>query len=244
VITTNDSRAQVLSKRYGRREITVLANVPLLEAHPSAKDPGYPRGKRVILFLGRISADGRAFRESIKALRLLDDDVVLVILGFGWESERDRIRAWAQEEGVADRVELLPPLPFEELAGAAASATVGLVPLYKALLNHTLGDTNKLHEYLMGGLPVVASGLPEIRRVVESGDPPVGELFDPLSPESIAQAIRAVIDDPRYPERRVQARKMAIERFNWTIEERKLLSLYERLTENGSIGAAATLERA
>lgn len=244
VITTNDSRAQVLSKRYGRREITVLANVPLLEAHPSAKDPGYPRGKRVILFLGRISADGRAFRESIKALRLLDDDVVLVILGFGWESERDRIRAWAQEEGVADRVELLPPLPFEELAGAAASATVGLVPLYKALLNHTLGDTNKLHEYLMGGLPVAASGLPEIRRVVESGDPPVGELFDPLSPESIAQAIRAVIDDPRYPERRVQARKMAIERFNWTIEERKLLSLYERLTENGSIGAAATLERA
>ena len=244
VITTNASRAQVLSKQYGRQDITVLANVPLLDAHPNGNDGGYPPGKRVVLYLGRISAQGRAFRESIRALRLLDDDVVLVILGFGWEAERERIRAWADEEGVGDRVQLLAPRPFDELASAAAGASVGLVPIYGGLLNHTLGDTNKLHEYLMGGLPVAASRLPEIRRVVEAGDPQVGELFDPRCPESIAQAIRTVIDDPRYPERRVQARKLALDRFNWTIEERKLLSLYQRLADHDEIGAATAAEAA
>ena len=244
VITTNASRAQVLSKRYGRPEIIVLANVPLLDARPAAKASGYPPGKRVVLYLGRISARGRAFRESIEALRLLDDDVVLVIRGFGWEAERDRIRAWADEVGVGDRVELCPPLPFDELSGVAAGASVGLVPIYGGLLNHTLGDTNKLHEYLMGGLPVVASGLPEIRRVVESGDPHVGELFDPRSSESIAQAIRTVLDDPRYAERRAQARKLALERFNWAIEERKLLSLYHGLAEDEELRAATAAEAA
>ena len=88
----------------------------------------------------------------------------------------------------------------------------------------------------------MASGLPEIRRVVESGDPHVGELFDPRSPESIAQAIRAVVDDPRYPERRAQARKLALERFNWTIEERKLLALYQRLIDPDEFGAVTAAQ--
>jgi glycosyltransferase involved in cell wall biosynthesis len=81
----------------------------------------------------------------------------------------------------------------------------------------------------MGGIPVVASDLPEIRRVVTQGDPAVGELFDASSPESIAAAVRAVVDDPRYPERRQQARRLAEEEFNWSVEERKLVSLYAGL---------------
>lgn len=241
VITTNQSRSDVLRRQYGRDDITVLANVPLLDESLTPRDPGFPPDKRIVLYLGRLTAEGRPFRETIRALHLLDEDVALVVVGFGWESEREQIRAWAREEGLEGRVQILPPLPYDEVAAVAAAATVGLVPVYGAPLSDTLGDTNKLHEYLMGGLPVAASQLPEIERVVQTGDPAVGEVFDPVSPESIAEAIRTVIEDPRYLARRAQARKLAVEHLNWSHEERKLRAVYDQLLDKRKPARSAAI---
>jgi glycosyltransferase involved in cell wall biosynthesis len=230
VISTNPSRADVLRRRHGRRDITVLANVPPLERNVVPLDPGYPQGKRVLLYQGWIVAEGRCFRETVQALPLVPDDIHFVILGFGWESARDRIRQWAAEAGVSERVHFLPPRHWTELVGTAAAATVGLVPIRGGPLNHQLGDTNKLHEYLMAGLPVIASDLPEIRRIVTMGSPAVGELFDPSSPESIAAALRRVVADAELlAARRRQARLLAEEHLNWEIEERQLLRVYDEL---------------
>lgn len=227
-IATNPSRAELLAGAYGREEVTVLANVPAREDEVAPLDPGFPDGRRVLLYQGGIYAR-RAFRSTLRALPLLDG-VDFAILGFGRDGDLALIRRWAAEEGVLDRVHLLPPRPFEELAATAAAADVGIVPLRPLNLNQVLGDTNKLHEYLMGGLPVVASDLPEIRRVVERGDPPVGELFDPDSPQSIAAAVRAVLDDrERYEARRREARRLALEELNWEAEAPKLLAIYAGL---------------
>jgi glycosyltransferase involved in cell wall biosynthesis len=237
VITTNESRADVLRELYGVSRVHVLANVPARVEEVVPLDPGYPMDKPVLLYQGWLSPDGRAFRETIKALTLVDE-VNFVIVGFGYETSRDRIRSWAAEEGVADRVHLLPPRPFEELVRTAAAATIGLVPIKAVDVNTYLGDTNKLHEYLMAGLPVVGSDLPEIRRVVREGNPPVGEIFDPTSPESIAEAVRRVLEDPDlYAARRHEARRLALERFNWQIEEQRLLDIYGGLQGPARAGA-------
>jgi glycosyltransferase involved in cell wall biosynthesis len=231
VITTNPSRAAVLSDHYGVADVTVLANVPARVDDVVPLDPGYPADAPVLLYQGWITPEARSFRETIQALRLLDG-VHFVVVGFGHEHNRVRVHRWAAEEGLSDRVHLLPPRPFDELVRTAAAATVGLVPIKAIDLNTYLGDTNKLHEYLMAGLPVVGSDLPEIRRVVAEGDPPVGETFDPLDPTSIAAAVRRVLEDTRgYEARRREARRLALERFNWHIEERRLLGLYERFLD-------------
>jgi len=231
VITTNESRADVLRREYKIDAVTVLGNVPARVDSVVALDPGYPKGKPILLYQGWLSPYARSFREIIQALRLLDD-VHFVFIGFGHEANKEKVLAWAAEEGVADRVHLLPPRPFEELVRTAAAATVGIVPIKAVDVNTYLGDTNKLHEYLMAGLPVVASDLPEIKRVAREGDPPVGELFDADSAESIAAAISRVLDDPKmYEARRREARRLALERFNWQIEERRLLALYEDAVE-------------
>ncbi len=227
VITTNESRARILHERHGRAEVTVLQNVPALVDEVTPLDPGFEPGRRTILYQGGIYASGRAFRETIFALPLLED-VDFAILGFGREHDLDLIRRWAGEAGVADRVRLLPPRPFDELVRTASAATIGIVPIRARTPNSLYGDTNKLFEYLMAGLPVVASEIPEVARVVGSGDPPVGELFDPSSSESIAKAIRTVLDD-RYGERRQEARRLALSRYNWSVEERALLAIYGRL---------------
>jgi glycosyltransferase involved in cell wall biosynthesis len=237
VFTTNFSRVDHLRERYGRASIEVLANVPLRVDELVPLDPGYPSGAPIILYQGGIYARARAFREVIEALSELAD-VQFVIIGFGRDDDLNLIQRWANEYSVAARVHLLPPRSFDELVRTAAGASVGLVPIKATKPNHRLGDTNKLFEYLMAGLPVAASDLPEIRRVVRQGDPPVGELFDPDSPSSIADAIRRVIVDPAYERRRREARRLALERFNWEIEERRLISVYQTiLTEGATTGA-------
>ena len=229
VITTNPSRVVALQARHGLRPIEVLANVPRLVEEVVPWDPGFPADVPVLLYQGGIYAAERPFRETIKALRMLEG-VHLVILGFGREEHLQLIRTWARELGVADRVHLLPPLPFDRLVSSAAAATVGIVPLSPVDLGYVLGDTNKLHEYLMAGLPVIASDLPEVRRVATQGTPPVGELFDPAEPHTIAEAYRRVVDDPaRYAARRREARRIAVEHYHWEIEGVRLCSLYDRL---------------
>lgn len=228
VVTTNPSRAELLGGAYGRDGVEVLANVPRRHDELEPLDPGFPAGRRILLYQGGIYAR-RAFRAAIRAIALLDG-VDFAILGFGRDSDLALIRGWAEEAGVAERVHLFGPRPFEELVATAAAAHVGIVPLRPLNLNQVLGDTNKLHEYLMGGLPVVASDLPEIRRILERGSPRVGELFDPDSPESIARAVQAVLDDSgAYAARRREARRVALEELNWEAEEPRLLGIYAGL---------------
>jgi glycosyltransferase involved in cell wall biosynthesis len=228
VITTNPSRAKVLKSKYGV-EVTVLANVPALVENVEPLDPGYPPDVPVLLYQGGIYAHARAFRETIQALKSIER-AHLVVLGFGRESDLEQIREWAREEGLEERVHLLPPRPFDELVRTAAAADVGLVPVRADNLSNSLGDTNKLFEYLMAGLPMAVSDLPEIRRVAEEGEPPVGEVFDPSSPSSVAAAVCRILDSPpTYEARRKEARRLALERYNWQVEEQRLLALYRQV---------------
>ncbi len=236
VVTVNESRARILEERHGPRPIVVLQNVPELEEEVTPLDPGFPQGPRILLYQGGIYASGRAFPEVMQALRSLDD-VHFVLLGFGRPGDLAKVGEWAEAEGVADRVHLLPPRPYRELIRTAAAAHVGVVPLRTGSLGSVTGDGNKLFEYMMAGLPFVATDVPEIRKVAVAGDPQPGELFDPSSPGTIAEAIERVLADPdEYAERRRVARRLALERYNWNVQERALLDAYAEMTGGGRDG--------
>jgi glycosyltransferase involved in cell wall biosynthesis len=228
VLTTNDSRADALRYRHRLGAVTVIHNVPRRQDEVAPLDPGFPPGRRILLYQGGIYPQ-YGFREAIEALPLLDN-IDFVILGFGRKENIDQILEWTRKAGVSGRVHLLGPRPFETLVMTAAAATVGLVPINPLTTNLYLGDTNKLHDYLMAGLPLAASDLPEIRRVARQGSPSVGELYDPTSPESLAAAVRRIVDDhDTYAARRREARRLALEKFNWETEEPALLGVYRSL---------------
>jgi glycosyltransferase involved in cell wall biosynthesis len=57
----------------------------------------------------------------------------------------------------------------------------------------------------------------------------VGTVCDPDDPQSIAAAVRAIVDDPEANARFRAATLVAISRYNWDHEKQKLLALYRRL---------------
>jgi len=79
----------------------------------------------------------------------------------------------------------------------------------------------------MSGIPVVGSDFPTVRRVVAASG--VGQLFDPESPESIAQAVTKLLGDPAALAQARSNIPQALKMFSWQGEKDRLLSVYDRL---------------
>ena len=62
---------------------------------------------------------------------------------------------------------LLDSVPLDDLLANTAEADVGVTLLQDTCENHRLALPNKLFEYIAAGVPVVASALPEVQRLVE-----------------------------------------------------------------------------
>jgi len=131
----------------------------------------------VVLFQGRYEAF-RGLEELVESARLLPG-VLLAFRGYG-SLERYLVRK-VKQAGLEDRVAFFAPVEMSDLVQAAAEADVGVIPYIPTCLNNRLCTPNKLFEYMMAGLAVVASDLPELARFINQEE--VGALFDPTSPE-------------------------------------------------------------
>lgn len=226
-IWTTRTRAEYVVRRYGIPFPTLIHNVPeLLEVQPGwdlHERLGIPADQRILLYQGSIQ-EYRGIEESIEAVTLLDR-CVLVVIGYGYH--RPVLENQVRRRGLADRVRFFGPIPNDELLYYTASADVGLCVIRGQSLSYRWSMPNKLFEYMMAGIPVVASDFEEMGRVVrEEG---VGTVCDPDDPQSIAAAVRAIVDDPAAEARFRAATRVAITRYNWDHEEQKLLALYRRL---------------
>ena len=108
----------------------------------------------------------------------------------------------------------------------------GLVTLHP-VINYIDALPVKMFEYMSAGIPVIASDLPLWREIIAGND--CGLLVDPLNPAAIAEAIDTLVSNPTMAQRMGENGRRAVEeRYNWGIEEQKLLAFYERILANDS----------
>ena len=94
--------------------------------------------------------------------------------------------------------------------------------------NATDNLATKVYEYMSMGLPVILSRSPFVEKVFE--DYRFGITVDPYNIEEIADAIRSIIENPIVSKAMgEQGRKAVFEKFNWGIEESKLIKLYDEI---------------
>lgn len=227
VITVSDSIARWLEAAYRLpREVVVLRNVPLAARPADAPSlralAGLPR-ERLLLYTGRV-LPSRGLEEAIGALPLLPDDVHLVLLGYGDADILSRLRALASSHGVAGRLHLVGPVRPDQVPAVAAEAAAALVAVQPTCLSYRYALPNKLFEAVQAGVPVVASDLPDVRRVVlEHG---LGELARLDDSAAVAAAVtRVLASQERYREAAVRAGLV----LRWEVEEGRLLDAYAQL---------------
>lgn len=188
-VTVCQSIADIFAKRYGTR-FMVVRNVPMSDRAPSKTPSGNASSRPfTLLYQGAVN-EGRGLEETVDALPLLPD-CRLVVVGKG--DKLEEIKARAAERGVADRVSFEGRKRFDELERYMAEADLGLIFLRDTCLNYHFALPNRTFDFIQARLPIIASRLPEIARVVEGYD--VGLCVDSLQPEVIAEAVRGIMAD-------------------------------------------------
>ena len=227
-ITVSTSIAQALMARYGLKEVAVVRNLPLYRPPvPSDRiraELGLAPGRPIALYQGGFLTDN-GLAEQIEAIGGLQEDVAMVLIGDGpTESAlKDQVRRMRLE----GRVYFIPRVPFAELHAYTCAADLGLCLIKGTGKSFYFSMPNKLFEYLMAGLPVLASDFPDMRAVIE--DSAAGQVANPQDLPGIREQIRSMLGDPvRYREYR-HAAQAAARRYNWEQEAPKLLALYAGL---------------
>lgn len=189
----------------------------------------------IILYQGLIDSM-RCIEELAEASRQFDDGVVLVIVGRGFT---DKWRDAAATLAGYDRIVVLPPVDATKLAPFTASADAGLLFYRNDCRNNYLCAPNKVFEYMMMGLPVIAANHPGLRKLVEGED--VGLCVDPEDPAAIAAAVNHLARDAAARARmKANGLRLSRERYHWETEFRPLLERYRTLVAGEPSARLAT----
>ncbi|WP_286883325.1 glycosyltransferase family 4 protein [Aneurinibacillus sp. UBA3580] len=228
VITVNESIAEELKKRYSLPEkpavihnFTKKVSGPLMVSQFAAEGIR----KTIVLYHGGYLKD-RGLEEMIESARYLPADVLFRFRGDG--PLKEHLQQLAETYIKEGKIEFCPPVPMKELVKEASECDIGIIPYKPTCLNNYYSLPNKLSEYMMAGLAVAASDVPEIRKLNKKVR--FGTLFDPYDPKSIAEAIIKLTQDKKMlVESKARAKEWAMTEGNWEEEGRKLVNLYKDL---------------
>ncbi|WP_077046227.1 glycosyltransferase family 4 protein [Pseudomonas sp. KK4] len=236
-ITTTDARAKFFARAYGIPRPVVLQNRPRLTFTQSSqrirKQLGLSEAWPIILYQGGLQ-QGRGLERLVRTAALVPE-AYFVFIGGGRLTQP--LTTLSQELALADRVHFIPTVSLADLPDYTASADIGVQPIENTCLNHFTTDSNKLFEYLIAGLPVVATDFPEIRRIVRAHE--VGLLVREGDDQMLADALKSLVNDSSLRSRLANNSKSASMSLNWEDQEALLIDLYHRVLPAESASVVA-----
>ena len=214
----------------GKARVVRVANYSRLDRSVNSKrdtDTSEPGARPYFVYAGRVS-DDRGLHECLRALESLGEDgAEILCAGRIGHVANGQLRALLEHGHTGLPFKYLGLLPYEAIPPLFEGALAGLL-CFQPTPNNVLGTPNKLFEYMSAGIPVIASDFPFIREVVAEAD--CGLLVQPDDIAQIASAMAHLLHHPHEAARMGEnGLRAARERYNWQVEEKKLLSLYETL---------------
>lgn len=199
-----------------------ISNYPILD--DTLAPPDF--SSKTLVFAGGVSSQW-SHHNIIKALYRLPDCRYLLCgpaMGQDYLRELESLPGWGQTE-------YLSRIPHEEVPALLSKGAVGMAVLsYFGSDDEKMGTmgNNKIFEEMMAGLPVVCTDFALWREFVDRWH--CGICVDPADPDAIAEAIRYLLDHPEEARQMGEnGRKAVKEEFNWGVEEKKLLALYDEI---------------
>ena len=138
-----------------------------------------------------IFGDARGSYQLLDAMKIVAQkipDIKCICLGDYLYGDEAAYREALRTSGMDRHIELLPPVPFQQVPAYIAASRIGLILFQPVGLQHTLGMPHKMFDYMREGVPVIAPDYAvEIRHVIEEAQ--CGLLIDVTDPKAIAEAI-------------------------------------------------------
>lgn len=225
VFTVNDSIASIYKAMYNV-DVKVVRNLPFrttLKSSPvSRAQLGLPTDKKIFLFQGAGINVDRGAEEAIEAISGVDNAVLLFI---GGGDVIDDLKKNVQVFNIQHKVFFLPKQPMEVLYQYTSLADFGLTLDKDSNLNYRYSLPNKLFDYIQAGLPVLASDLPEVRKIIEQYD--IGKITPSHSIDDLRKAMKSMVLEEKQLALWKENLKFAAAELCWENEEKKLSEIFK-----------------
>ena len=176
-----------------------------------------PKDQKIIMYTGHLF-EWKGADVLLEAARNFEkkDSVLFVFVG-GTEYDLKQFRKKA--EGL-NNVLILGHKPHKEIPLFLKAADVLILPNSASDKISSYTSPLKLFEYMASGRPIVASGLPSIREVLNENN---SILVKPDDPEALAEGIRSVLANTELAERiPIQALK-DVQNYTWEKRAKKII---------------------
>jgi glycogen synthase len=209
VVTVNDPIADELQRRLRlRKRPLVVLNCPNVEDVPGLVGRD---GPLQVVYQGAMGP-GR-FTDDLLSAAELAPSIKLTLRVAG--ADLKALQARVDERQLEERVHVVPPVAPDVLVKSLVEFEVGVIINRPVTLNDELVLPNKLFEYLMAGLAVVAPELPALTPVLDG----VGATFRPGEPADLAATLIELAGDrDRLLGLRREARRRALSTYNAEVQ--------------------------
>lgn len=236
MIMTNRTRAEYVKKLYNIELPEMIHNYPFYTKDDSIENKydiyttlDIPRDKPILLYQGGIQV-GRGLDKIVEAIDKFNDGIT-VFIGDG--KLKPEIIKMVEDRNLQEKVRFLDKVPVDELKYYTANAYLGFQVLNNVCFNHYSACSNKLFEYMMSRVPVVACNFPEIKRVVQGEE--IGIVVDSHDPNEIAKAVNTMLENKELHEKFRENCVKAREKYNWDKEKGNFVRIYDDLLYNKNI---------
>ena len=225
VFTVNDSIASIYNSKYNV-DVKVIRNMPFrshMKTSPITRAQlGLPTDKKIFLFQGAGINVDRGAEEAIEAISGVDSAVLLFI---GGGDVLDDMKRNVELLNLQQKVFFLPKQPMEVLYQYTSLADFGLSLDKDSNLNYKYSLPNKLFDYIQAQLPVLASNLPEVRKIVEHYG--IGKITPSHSIDDLRKSMKSMVSDDTQLALWKENLKFAASELCWENEEKKLFDIFK-----------------
>jgi glycosyltransferase involved in cell wall biosynthesis len=225
VFTVSDSIAKAFKEKY-KVDVKVVRNIPPkleIKEFKTRKMLGLPENKNIVILQGSGINIQRGAEELIEAMEYVDNTLLLII---GGGDVISILKEMAQKPELKDKIKFLPRLSFTDLHQHTRLADLGLSLDKDTNINYRFSLPNKLFDYIHAGIPVLASPLTEIKRIIEKYQ--IGDTIENHQPKHIAEKINKMLSDEKQIAVWKENLKFAAEELSWEKEEEKLRETYKK----------------
>lgn len=218
VITVCDSIANIYSQKY-KIPIIVIRNLPTRKEKSNSdlkEKLGIPKEKKIILYQGAINID-RGLEEAIESMIYLNDFFLLIV---GDGDILEELKQKTKQLNLYDRILFTGRIALENLIDYTSIADLGISLEKDSNLNYKFCLPNKLFDYIQAEVPVLASPLEEIKKIIEIYQ--VGECISSHKPKEIAMHIQNMLNDDIKYSYYIENEKKAKKILCWEEEKKKL----------------------
>ncbi|HAJ98687.1 MAG TPA: glycosyltransferase [Bacteroidales bacterium] len=228
IITVNNSIANLYKEKFGKN-LVVVRNMPRyrqLQLNESFSIAGLDPSKNIVLIQGSGLNTGRGTEELILAMQPEYGICNTQLLVIGDGNAKQQLMDLADSKGLQNLVIFLPRMPYDLLMQHTARATIGATLDKPFCTNYLYSLPNKLFDYILAGLPVLASDLPEVKAIVGKYD--VGMICKSNEPQEIAKCINEMLSDAQRLKQWQTNCLQAAKTLNWENQEETIRKVYSR----------------